>query len=142
MSDFRRITENVLVSPQLALADIAAAAALGVTTIVNNRPDGEEPSAPQATQSPMRPPQRAELCSDSGRPFGLFRAAGRRDDRRDGADRGADSRLLPIGHAIDSAVGAGERQAGPGARCHRTRRRTGGLRRSPIRAMIDMLAAR
>lgn len=47
MSDFRRLNENMLVSPQLALEDIAAAAALGVTTIVNNRPDGEEPSAPQ-----------------------------------------------------------------------------------------------
>jgi len=47
MSDFRRLNENVLVSRQLALEDIAAAAALGVTTIVNNRPDGEEPSAPQ-----------------------------------------------------------------------------------------------
>lgn len=47
MSDFRRINENMLVSQQLALKDIAAAANLGVTTIVNNRPDGEEPSAPQ-----------------------------------------------------------------------------------------------
>ena len=47
MSDFRRLNENILVSPQLALEDIPAAAALGVTTIVNNRPDGEEPSAPQ-----------------------------------------------------------------------------------------------
>ncbi|WDA42835.1 TIGR01244 family sulfur transferase [Erythrobacter sp. BLCC-B19] len=47
MSDFRRLNENVMVSPQLALEDIPAAAALGVATIVNNRPDGEEPSAPQ-----------------------------------------------------------------------------------------------
>ena len=47
MSDFRRLNENVLVSPQLAVEDIAGAAALGVTTIVNNRPDGEDPSAPQ-----------------------------------------------------------------------------------------------
>ncbi len=47
MSDFRQLTENVMVSPQLALGDIAAAAALGVATIVNNRPDGEEPGAPQ-----------------------------------------------------------------------------------------------
>lgn len=47
MNDFRRINENISVSPQLALDDIAAAAKLGVTTIVNNRPDGEEPSAPQ-----------------------------------------------------------------------------------------------
>jgi uncharacterized protein (TIGR01244 family) len=50
MSDFRRLNENVLVSPQLALEDIAAAAALGVSTIVNNRPDGEEPSAPQGDE--------------------------------------------------------------------------------------------
>ena len=47
MSDFRSLNENVMVSPQLALEDIPAAAALGVATIVNNRPDGEEPSAPQ-----------------------------------------------------------------------------------------------
>jgi uncharacterized protein (TIGR01244 family) len=50
MSDFRKLTENVLVSPQLALEDIAAAAALGVALIVNNRPDGEEPSAPQGEE--------------------------------------------------------------------------------------------
>ena len=50
MSDFRRLTENVLVSPQLALGDIAEAAALGVTTIVNNRPDGEDPGAPQGDE--------------------------------------------------------------------------------------------
>jgi uncharacterized protein (TIGR01244 family) len=50
MSDFRRLNENMLVSPQLALEDIAAAAALGVSTIVNNRPDGEEPSAPQGDE--------------------------------------------------------------------------------------------
>jgi uncharacterized protein (TIGR01244 family) len=47
MSDFRKLTENVLVSPQLTLADVTAAAAAGVAMIVNNRPDGEEPSAPQ-----------------------------------------------------------------------------------------------
>lgn len=47
MSGFRKLTENVLVSPQLALEDVAAAAAEGVVMIINNRPDGEEPDAPQ-----------------------------------------------------------------------------------------------
>lgn len=47
MSDFRRLNENVMVSPQLALEDVAAAAAQGVAMIVNNRPDGEDPDAPQ-----------------------------------------------------------------------------------------------
>lgn len=50
MSDFRRLTENILVSPQLSIDDVTEAAALGVGTIVNNRPDGEEPSAPQGEQ--------------------------------------------------------------------------------------------
>lgn len=47
MSDFRTLTENMLVSPQLTLDDVNTAAAIGVSMIVNNRPDGEEPSAPQ-----------------------------------------------------------------------------------------------
>ncbi|HSJ78126.1 MAG TPA: TIGR01244 family sulfur transferase [Erythrobacter sp.] len=41
MTDFRRLTNDVLASPQIATTDIAAAQALGVTTIVNNRPEGE-----------------------------------------------------------------------------------------------------
>jgi uncharacterized protein (TIGR01244 family) len=41
MSDFRSLSDNVLASPQLTLADVAAASALGVTLIVNNRPEGE-----------------------------------------------------------------------------------------------------
>ena len=41
MSDFRRLSETMLASPQLAVADVAAAKAAGVTLIVNNRPEGE-----------------------------------------------------------------------------------------------------
>jgi uncharacterized protein (TIGR01244 family) len=47
MSRFRKLTENVFVCPQLALEDVAAAAASGIAVIVNNRPDGEDPDAPQ-----------------------------------------------------------------------------------------------
>jgi len=45
---FRKINDNISVSPQISLDDIAAAKAEGVTLIVNNRPDGEDPSAPQS----------------------------------------------------------------------------------------------
>lgn len=38
---FRRLTDTVLVSPQISLADLAAARDAGVTLIVNNRPEGE-----------------------------------------------------------------------------------------------------
>lgn len=41
MSDFRTLSDRVLASPQLTLADVGAAHALGVTLIVNNRPEGE-----------------------------------------------------------------------------------------------------
>lgn len=47
-SMFRSINEKISVSPQISLDDIAAAKAEGVTLIVNNRPDGEEPGAPQS----------------------------------------------------------------------------------------------
>lgn len=41
MSDFRRLSPTMLAAPQISLADIGAAKALGVTMIVNNRPEGE-----------------------------------------------------------------------------------------------------
>ena len=43
---FRALDHSFLVSPQIRPGDVAAAAAAGVTAIVNNRPDGEEPGQP------------------------------------------------------------------------------------------------
>lgn len=40
---FRPLTDTLLVSPQISLADIEEAKAQGVTFILNNRPDDEEP---------------------------------------------------------------------------------------------------
>lgn len=47
LSEFRILSANVFASPQIALEDIESAKSAGVTLIINNRPDGEEPSAPQ-----------------------------------------------------------------------------------------------
>jgi len=47
MTDFRQLSDAIFASPQISLADIEAAKAAGISTIVNNRPDGEDPSAPQ-----------------------------------------------------------------------------------------------
>jgi uncharacterized protein (TIGR01244 family) len=44
---FRTLTHNFEVSPQISLEDVAQAKAEGVTVIINNRPDGEDPEAPQ-----------------------------------------------------------------------------------------------
>jgi uncharacterized protein (TIGR01244 family) len=46
MSDFRRVTEDLSVAPQISVADVDAAARAGFKTIINNRPDGEEPGQP------------------------------------------------------------------------------------------------
>ena len=47
MTDFRKLSDTMLASPQLELDDIAQAKEAGVSLIVNNRPDGEDPGAPQ-----------------------------------------------------------------------------------------------
>ena len=47
---FRTIDEKFLASPQIEISDIAEAKALGVVTVINNRPDGEEPDAPQGAE--------------------------------------------------------------------------------------------
>jgi uncharacterized protein (TIGR01244 family) len=38
---FRKISDRVFASPQIGLAEVAQAAAQGITLIVNNRPEGE-----------------------------------------------------------------------------------------------------
>lgn len=143
MSDFRRLNENVLVSPQLALEDIAAAADMGVAMIVNNRPDGEDPFAPQGDA--------------------IAAAA---------AAAGLNYTAIPIGHSgfsepqVDAMIAALEQAEGPIlAYCRSGTRSTllwalaaakqgeapetiartaaqAGYDVSPIRPMIDMLAAR
>lgn len=143
MSDFRKLTENVLVSPQLALEDVAAAAAMGVGLIVNNRPDGEEPGAPQG----------ADIAAAA-------------------AAAGMNYTAIPIGHSgfsepqVDAMIAALEQAEGPIlAYCRSGTRSTllwalasakqgaepsaiartaaqAGYDVSPIRPMIDMLAAR
>lgn len=143
MSDFRKLTENILVSPQITIADVAAGAADGVSLIVNNRPDGEEPQAPQGDE--------------------IAAAA---------AAAGINYVAIPIGHAgfsepqVNAMIDAMEQAEGPIlAYCRSGTRSTllwalaaakqgenpdtiariaaqAGYDVSPIRAMIDMLTAR
>lgn len=46
MSQFRKVTDDFWVSPQIGPDEVRAAAARGFALIVNNRPDGEEPGQP------------------------------------------------------------------------------------------------
>jgi uncharacterized protein (TIGR01244 family) len=46
----KRLDENARVAGQILPGDVAAIAAAGVRTIVNNRPDGEEPGQPLGSE--------------------------------------------------------------------------------------------
>ena len=46
MSQFRKVTDQFSVSPQITTEEAAAAARDGVVLIINNRPDGEAPDQP------------------------------------------------------------------------------------------------
>ncbi len=50
MADIRPVTDSFAVAPQLAPADMAEAARLGFKTIINNRPDGEQPGQPTSAE--------------------------------------------------------------------------------------------
>jgi uncharacterized protein (TIGR01244 family) len=41
MSEFRKLSADVYAAPQISVADIDEAAALGVKLVINNRPEGE-----------------------------------------------------------------------------------------------------
>ncbi len=47
---FTPLTDDIQVSPQISVDQVAVAKAQGVTMIINNRPDGEEPGAPQGPE--------------------------------------------------------------------------------------------
>lgn len=44
----RRITDNFFAAGQICADDVTAIKAAGITTVINNRPDGEEPGQPIA----------------------------------------------------------------------------------------------
>lgn len=50
MPDFRKVTDDFSVAPQIGVDDIAAAADQGFVLVINNRPDGEAPDQPTSAQ--------------------------------------------------------------------------------------------
>jgi uncharacterized protein (TIGR01244 family) len=43
-----KLTDSIAVAPQITPAEVAQVAAAGYRVLINNRPDGEEPSQPQS----------------------------------------------------------------------------------------------
>lgn len=50
MVDIRKVTDDFSVAPQIAVADVEAAKALGFVALINNRPDGEAPGQPTSAE--------------------------------------------------------------------------------------------
>jgi uncharacterized protein (TIGR01244 family) len=50
MTDFRKVTDDFSVAPQIALDDVARAKAQGFVLLINNRPDGEAPGQPTSEE--------------------------------------------------------------------------------------------
>lgn len=50
VDQIRQIAPDLFVSPQLAPTDMAELAARGIRTVINNRPDSEEPGQPDAEE--------------------------------------------------------------------------------------------
>jgi uncharacterized protein (TIGR01244 family) len=50
MTDFRKVTDDLSVAPQIELADVARAKAEGFAMVINNRPDGESPDQPSSAE--------------------------------------------------------------------------------------------
>jgi uncharacterized protein (TIGR01244 family) len=50
MTDFRKVTDDYSVAPQIELSDVARAKAEGFALVINNRPDGEDPGQPTSAQ--------------------------------------------------------------------------------------------
>ncbi len=50
MTDFRRVTDDFSVAPQISLEDLPAAAAQGFKLVINNRPDGEDAGQPTSAE--------------------------------------------------------------------------------------------
>jgi uncharacterized protein (TIGR01244 family) len=50
MTDFRKVTDDFSVAPQIALDDVARAKSEGFVLLINNRPDGEAPDQPTSDE--------------------------------------------------------------------------------------------
>lgn len=50
MTEFRHVTEDLSVAPQLAPADMAEAARQGFRLVINNRPDDEQDGQPSSAE--------------------------------------------------------------------------------------------
>ncbi len=140
---FRNIDDQILVSPQIAPGDVAAAKALGVTVIVNNRPDGEDFNAPQGAE--IAAAAQAAGIGYIAIPIGHGGFSEPQVDAMAAALEGAEGRVLAYCRsgtrsALLWALACAKLGDDPAAL--QDKAAAAGYDLSPVRALADMLAAR
>lgn len=143
MTDFRKLSDSVLASPQIALEDIADAKSAGVSLIINNRPDGEDPSAPQSAD--IEGAAKAAGLDYLAIPIGQSGFSEVQVDEMIGALDKADGSVLAYCRSgTRSTLLWALAQAKGGAAPDDIARdaMAAGYDVSPVRPMLDMLAAR
>ena len=140
-SMFRKINDNISVSPQITLEDIEAAKAEGVTLIINNRPDGEDPSAPQSAD--IEAAARAAGMKYIPIPITHSGFSGPQVDAMITALAGGDKVLAYCRSGTRSTLLWSLAQAKQGVAPEEIARLAGnaGYDITPVRAMVDALAA-
>lgn len=126
-SKFRPLSEGYFVAPQITPEDVRAAAAMGVTLVINNRPDGEEPG--QVAGAEIEKAAKAAGLAYAAIPVRGSDISASQLDAFDAAISAADGPVLafcrsgarstllramalaragsPVGEIVDSAAGAG-----------------------------------
>ena len=143
MSDFRRLSETVWASPQIEVSDLETAKAQGITTIVNNRPDGEDSSAPQGAE--IAAAAKAAGLSYAELPIGHSGFSQPQIDQMNEAMSGAQGGVLAYcrsGTRSTFLWALARAKSGDDPDSITQAALSAGYDISPIRATLDVLAAR
>lgn len=143
MSDFRKLSDQVWASPQILVEDVAAAKAAGIELIINNRPDGEDPASPQSAdiEAAAQAQGMAYLAIPIGHSGFSEVQVDQMVDALDSADGGilaycrSGTRSTLLWALAQAKIGATPDAIAQAAMA-------AGYDVSPIRPMLDMLAAR
>lgn len=139
---FRKISDTVFASPQIGLAEVAEAAAQGITLIVNNRPEGESDD-----QTPGAEIEAAAKAAGLGYVAIPVTHAGFSESQVKAMGQalaGADGKVLAYCRSgtrstLLWALAEASRGGNPSAIADQAAQ--AGYDISPVRALVDMLAA-
>lgn len=143
MTDFRKLSDHVFASPQIGIDDVLAAKDAGVSLIVNNRPDGEDVTAPQGDA--IEEVAGAAGLSYLSIPIGHSGFSEPQIDQMAAALEKADGAVLAYcrsGTRSTFLWALAQAKTGADPQSITDAAMAAGYDVSPIRAMLDMLAAR